>query len=91
MADPDLHIRGGPGHPDPEIRGLQKIFFQPFGPHFGRKYGGVRAPRAPPLDPPLASFVGLVSVCLLLFFLAFAFVYFTRPSSFTHHSFLAAL
>ena len=21
MADPDLQIRGGPGHPDPEIRG----------------------------------------------------------------------
>jgi len=21
VADPDLQIRGGPGHPDPEIRG----------------------------------------------------------------------
>ena len=35
QADPDLQIRGGHGHPDPEIRGLtrsQKNCFQPFGP-----------------------------------------------------------
>ena len=43
VADPDLQIRGGGeggGHPDPEIRGgpgLQKNFFRPFGPHFGRR------------------------------------------------------
>ena len=32
VADPDLQITGGPGHPDPEIRGgggLQKNFFRP--------------------------------------------------------------
>ena len=31
VAVPDLHIRGGGGHPDPEIRGepsLQKVFFR---------------------------------------------------------------
>ena len=34
--------------------GLQKCFFQPFGPHFGLKIrGGGRVPRASPLDPPL--------------------------------------
>ena len=36
MTDPDLQIRGGPGHPDPEIReggwdNLQKKFSSPFG------------------------------------------------------------
>ena len=36
VTDPDLQIRGGPGHPDPEIRegrGGQspKKFFSPFG------------------------------------------------------------
>ena len=35
VADPDLQIRGGPGHPDPEIRGeglvSKKIFFGPLG------------------------------------------------------------
>ena len=40
VADPDLQIRGGGTHPDPEIRGepgLQKIFFRPFRPHFDKK------------------------------------------------------
>ena len=45
VADPDLQIRGvggGGGHPDPVMGGpgLKKIFFWPFGSHFG-------------LDPPL--------------------------------------
>ena len=57
MADPDLQIRGRPGHPDPEItgerRGLKKKFFRPFGPQFGLKIRGGRAPRAPTLDVPL--------------------------------------
>ena len=48
---------GGGGHSDPEIRwGEQppKNFFGPFGLQFGLKIrGGGRAPRAPPLDPPL--------------------------------------
>ena len=43
MVDPDLQIRGGPGHPDPEIRegggveGWSQKFFPPFGPQFGLK------------------------------------------------------
>ena len=32
---------------------LKKIFFRPFGPQLGLKIRGGRAPRAPPLDPPL--------------------------------------
>ena len=38
--------RGGRGRRSP------KNFFQPFGPQFGVKIRGGRAPRAPPLDPP---------------------------------------
>ena len=33
--------------------GLQKIFFRPFGPHFGLKIRWALAPLTPPLDPPL--------------------------------------
>ena len=54
MADPDLQIREGSGHPDPEIReepGLNKKFFRPFGPKFGLKVRGGGAP----LDPPLTG------------------------------------
>ena len=41
MADPDLQIREGPGHPDPEIRGRsKKQFFSPFGSQFGLTIGG---------------------------------------------------
>ena len=67
MANPDLQIREGPGHPDPEIMGrggggggkrgacLQKKFFQPFGPQFGLtiKGGGGPPGPSPPLDLPL--------------------------------------
>ena len=59
MANPDLQIRGGPGHLDPEIeeggKGARKIFVWPFGPQFGLKMergGGEGTPGAPPLDPP---------------------------------------
>ena len=52
-----LSDEGGPGHPDPEIRGrggrVKKSFF---GPQFGLEIrgGGWRGgPRAPPIDPPL--------------------------------------
>ena len=56
MANPDLQIRGGPGHRDPEIEevgeGARKIFVWPFGPQFGLKmeWGGGRGgtPGAPP-------------------------------------------
>ena len=51
VADPDLQIGGGGGggvHPDPEIGGGARppktFFFRPFGPHFGRKIRGGRAP-----------------------------------------------
>ena len=44
VADPGLQIRWRPGHQNPDIRrsGLQKYFFQPFGPQFGLKirWGG---------------------------------------------------
>ena len=46
-----LSDKGG-GHPDPEITGvpgLQKLFFRPFGPHFGLKIrrGGGGGPPGP--------------------------------------------
>ena len=47
VADPDFQLMGGPSHPDREIRGgpaSKKHFFQPFGPHFGLKIRGGRAP-----------------------------------------------
>ena len=48
MSDPDLQIRGVPGHhPDPEIEGdggLKKIFFRPFKPHFGLRIRGGEPP-----------------------------------------------
>ena len=39
VTDPDLQIRGEPGHPGPEIRGggSQKNFLRPFGPQFSLK------------------------------------------------------
>ena len=54
MRDPDLQIRGGPGHPDPEIRGggLQKNTFWPFGPQFGLK---IREGGAPPGPSPRSA------------------------------------
>ena len=44
---PDLQIRGGGGHSDPEIRGgaVSKTFFQPFGLQFGLK---IREGGGPP-------------------------------------------
>ena len=43
MADLDLQIREGGGHPDPETRGAGgslRIFFRLFGSQFGLKIGG---------------------------------------------------
>ena len=56
VPDPDLEIRcvcvgGGGGE------GLQKTFFQPFGPHCGLKIRGGRAPWAPPRDRPLLCII----------------------------------
>ena len=61
MADPDLQIREGPGHPDHEISrwggggggGGPKNFFQSFVQQFSVTIRG-RA-QAPPLDLPLDS------------------------------------
>ena len=60
MADPDLQIREGPGHPDHEIsrggRGgwrCPKNFFQSFVQQFSVTIRG--RGRAPPLDLPLDS------------------------------------
>ena len=53
MANPDLQIRGGPGHRDPEIEevgeGARNIFVWPFGPQFGLKmeWGRGEAPPGP--------------------------------------------
>ena len=46
VVDPDLQIKGGGAHPDPEIRGgarSKKHFFRPFRPQFGLKMRGARA------------------------------------------------
>ena len=43
MADPDLQIIAGPGHPALEIGGsgaVSKNFFRPFGPQFDLKIRG---------------------------------------------------
>ena len=50
-VDPDLPIRGGAGHPDPEIIGVErskKNFFRPLGPQFGPKIRGAGSPGPSP-------------------------------------------
>ena len=47
LSDPDLGIRGTPGHPDPLIRRgkeVYKKFFRPFGAQFGLKIRGSPGP-----------------------------------------------
>ena len=47
VADPELQIRGGGGHPDPGIGGggaVSKKNFRPFGPQFGLKIKGSPSP-----------------------------------------------
>ena len=57
MADPDLQIKGGLGHPDPCDKGgkggLKKSFFGPSGLSLVKKNRGERVPWALPLDPQL--------------------------------------
>ena len=56
LADPDLQIRGGGGHSDPEIRGEGglKFFFTAFrGSVWCKNKGGGGGGRAPARDPPL--------------------------------------
>lgn len=48
-------------------KNYREKFFQPLGPQFGLNIrGGVRAPRAPPPDPPLSSMFKYLtpSVCM---------------------------
>ena len=55
MPNPDLEVRGGVGHKDPNISGggsPPKNFFQPFEPQFDLKITGGGG-QAPPLDLPL--------------------------------------
>ena len=56
MADPELQIRGGPGHPDPEKRGggrTQKNFFTALRASvWSKTKGWGPGPPAPSLDPP---------------------------------------
>ena len=47
VLDPDLEIRRGPGHRDPEIREGPKIF-SPSGPQFGLKIRGGEPPGPSP-------------------------------------------
>ena len=50
MVDPDLQIRGGPGHPDPEIRGgggLKEILLGPSCLRLGLKISGEPGPLGP--------------------------------------------
>ena len=55
MTDPDPQI-GGPGHPDPEIRGVGEArsqkFFSAVGASVSSENKGV---PGPPLDPPLIT------------------------------------
>ena len=55
MADPELQIRGGPGHPGPEKRGggTQKKFFTALRASvWSKTKGWGPGPPAPSLDPP---------------------------------------
>ena len=64
VADPDPQIRwwGGGGGGS----GLKKNFFRPCGPQFGGlKVREGRAPRPPPLDPPLLSDFVCEHYCLV--------------------------
>ena len=64
VADPDLRSdKGGPAHPDPEIRGepgLKSSFFYPSGLSLVLKIRGVPGPLAPPLDPLLISCLNFI-------------------------------
>ena len=59
VPDPDLEIRRGPSHPDPEIRGwgrggsLQKFFLALWASVWSKNGRGAGPPRAPPLGPLL--------------------------------------
>ena len=66
VADPDLQIRGRPGHPDPKIRGgsgNKKDFFWPLGPQFGLKIRGMG--RSPGSSPGSATASLLQTVCFV--------------------------
>ena len=57
MADSDVEIKEGDGHPDPKMNGgerSQNNSFRPFGPQFSLKIMGY-----PPLVPPLQVVVSI--------------------------------
>ena len=57
VADPDLHIRGGGGHPVPEKKvGGGHSFKKNFLALLWSKNKGGGGARTPPLDPPLGGF-----------------------------------
>ena len=74
MADPDFQIRGGVGHPDPEMRRGPSLKKKIGGPQFGLKISGVGS-RASPLDPPLQPTHNLIpqlqDVCLFLYWVGY--------------------
>ena len=59
MADPDLELRGGGGggggRGGLDLLAMTAIFLSVISSFFTQNKGGGRAPRAPPLDPPLRS------------------------------------
>ena len=65
----DIGGAGGGGHPDPGIRevGSPNFFFQPFGPHFGRKIkagGGGGGGGASPGSATATLAILIPPVCL---------------------------
>ena len=62
MVDPDNQIRGGGGHPDPEIRGmpgLKKRHFSALGPQFGLKIRGASSSDPSPRSATAGSGLGV--------------------------------
>ena len=57
VAAPDLELRGGPGL---DLLAMAAIFLSVISSFFTQNKGGTRAPRDPPLDPPLCGATLLV-------------------------------
>ena len=66
MADPDLQISGESGHPNPEISGgrgdRSQNFFSALLASVWSKNKRGRCPRVPPLDPPMWTPVGPITL-----------------------------
>ena len=60
VANPDLELReGGGGGSGLDLLAMAAIFLSVISPFFTQNKRGVRAPRAPPLDPPLQESINL--------------------------------